>query len=173
MMDGGFFGDAPLWLLLPLLFGGLALFALTGSILRARLRPDPHDDASEGYLLSAALALLGLLIGFTFSMALNRYDTRRDMLVAEANAIGTTWLRAGLAEGPAADALRRDLRSYGAIRLRLPDAENTGAIEDMSVTVQSRLWVRTRAVLPTLSQPIAATLVTATTEMFDAASRRR
>lgn len=173
MMQDSFLGDAPLWLLVPLLFGALVIFALTGTRLRGRLQPDPRDDASEGYLLSAALALLGLLIGFTFSMALNRYDTRRALLVAEANAISTAWLRAGLAEGPTGDALRRDLRDYGTIRLTLPQSQNIGATEEATGRAQTHLWSRTKAVLPTLSPPQVAPLIMAMTDMFDAASSRR
>lgn len=172
-MHNGFLGTMPLWLLVPLLFLALILFARTGVTLRSRLRPDPHDDASEGYLLSSALALLGLLIGFTFSMALNRYDTRREMQVAEANAIGTTWLRASLAEGQAADAFRTTLRHYGAIRLKLPQDSDPARVEQETATAQSLVWTRMRATLPALPPPLAATVVTATTEMFDAASSRR
>lgn len=173
MMQIGFFSSAPLWLLVPMLFGALILFAWAGVAMRSHLKPDPHDDASEGYLLSAALALLGLLIGFTFSMALNRYDTRREALVAEANAIGTTWLRAGLAPGAAGTALRQDLRAYGRQRATLPRAENIDTAEAASGALQSRIWADVRASAPAMPAPIAATLVTATMEMIDAASTRR
>lgn len=173
MIAYGLFNDAPLLLLVPLMFGALVLFAFAGVTLRGRLRPDANDDASEGYLLSAALALLGLLIGFTFSMALNRYDMRREALVAEANAIGTVWLRAGLVEGTAGHALRHDLRIYARQRAGLPQAADTLAAEDVSAAMQVRLWNDVRTALPAMPPPIAATLVTATTEMFDAASTRR
>lgn len=159
-------------MVVPLIFLALILFARTGILLRARLRPDPHDDASEGYLLSSALALLGLLIGFTFSMALARYDTRREMQVAEANAIGTAWLRAGLAEGQAAESYRQSLRTYGGVRLKLPHADPE-TVERDTAAAQTVVWTHMRAALPALPPPLAATLVTATTEMFDAASSRR
>jgi hypothetical protein len=173
MMQDGFFADMPLWLIVPLLFAGLVLFARTGIALRGRLRPDPHDDASEGYLLSSALALLALLIGFTFSMALGRYDTRREIVVAEANAIGTTWLRAGLVEGEAGIALRQSLKDYGKLRLRLPLAADPDKIEQETETAQAAVWTRLRAAVPTLSVPLVGPLVTSTNEMFDAASSRR
>lgn len=172
-MHNGFFGSAPLWLLVPLLFGALVIFAGLGIWMRGLLKPDPHDDASEGYLLSAALALLGLLIGFTFSMALSRYDMRREALVAEANAIGTAWLRTGLAEGAAGEALRRDLRAYARQRAALPQLADTDAAEMRSGVMQARIWADLRAAVPAMPPPLAATLVTATTEMFDAASTRR
>lgn len=172
-MPDNLLGTLPLWLALPCLFATLIFFAWAGSALRARLRPDPHDDASEGYLLSAALALLGLLIGFTFSMALNRYDTRREMAVAEANALGTTWLRATLVEGDTGKLLRQSLKQYGELRLRLPHAADPNAIEAAGTAQQARIWAATRAALPTLPPPIGAILLTTTNEMFDAASTRR
>ena len=78
---------------------GLAMFAAmcVAAWLAARLRTalggSAGDNPVEGYLLSATVALLGLLIAFTFSLAVSRFDARRAMVVAEANAIGTAWLR--------------------------------------------------------------------------------
>ena len=57
-------------------------------------RDDGKDEAGVGYLLSATLALLGLLIAFTVSMSADRYNARRHLVVAEANAISTAYLRA-------------------------------------------------------------------------------
>jgi len=48
-----------------------------------------------GGIAAATLGMLGLLLGFTLSMAISRYDARRAVIVDEANAIGTLWLRAG------------------------------------------------------------------------------
>ena len=163
----------PLGLLVVLMFASLVVAALVGARLRGRIQTDPEDDASEGYLLSATLALLGLLIGFTFSMALDRYETRRNWVVNEANALGTTWLRAGLADGPAADHLRRSLRAYGQLRLQLPRATDTDALEARTARAQTQVWSDLKATLPQLPPPLAATLVTATNELFDAASSRR
>lgn len=172
-MQDGFLTSAPLWLLLALAFAGMAGAAFAGMKLRARLKNHPDDDTSEGYLLSATLALLGLLIGFTFSMALNRYETRRQMVVAEANAIGTAWLRAGLVEGVAGETLRKSLHDYAEKRLRLPQSPDASAAELADGGAQARVWADLRAALPTMSPPVATTLITTTNEMFDAASSRR
>ena len=65
-----------------------------------------------GFILAATLTLLGLIIGFSFSMATSRYDQRKNYEEAEANAIGTEYVRADLL--PAADAarVRALLRKY-------------------------------------------------------------
>src|SRR6478672_6271544 len=70
-------------------------FSRTGKIL------DEGDQADFGVMLTATLTLLGLIIGFTFSMAIGRYNQRKDYEAAEANAIGTEYNRTDLL--PAAD----------------------------------------------------------------------
>jgi hypothetical protein len=166
--------SAPLWAI------GICFFILLGAVSwggtwlrRALERGGEHDSPSDGYLLSAALALLGLLIAFTFSLALNRYDTRRAMVVEEGNAISTAWLRATLAEGPRGEVLRQSIKSYADIRLRLPESEARKEIEAQSARAQSLIWRDLRAAVPAMQPPLAATLVTATTEMFDAAASRK
>src|SRR5271157_3115133 len=80
----------------------LWLSAQIGASLR-RMRPlkeDEHDDFD--IVEAATLTLLGLIIGFSFSMAISRYDLRKNHEEAEANAIGTEYVRAGLL--PAKDA---------------------------------------------------------------------
>src|SRR5678816_4889579 len=54
------------------------------------------DTESHDHPLAAVLGLLALLLGFTFSLSLNRYESRRELVVQEANALGTAWLRAQL-----------------------------------------------------------------------------
>ena len=84
-------------------FGVLWLASLVGQASRKRRGDmDTDDHADLGMILTATLTLLGLIIGFTFSMAISRYDQRKNYEEAEANAIGTDYLRANLL--PPADA---------------------------------------------------------------------
>jgi hypothetical protein len=84
-----------------------------GAALRIR-----HVDMAEeergvyGVLLAAMLTLLGLIIGFSFSMASSRYDQRKNLEEEEANAIGTEYVRADLLPADSAEKVRRLLRSY-------------------------------------------------------------
>jgi hypothetical protein len=77
---------------------------------RRKLEEDMREDF--GVIQAATLTLLGLIIGFSFSMAVSRYDQRKNLEEAEANAIGTEYVRADLL--PAADAtkVRALLRNY-------------------------------------------------------------
>ena len=73
-----------------------------------------------------------------FSLAVNRFDNRREAVIQEANAISTAWLNAGLIEGPEGEALRSAIRSYVDIRLQLANADNPRQVDNASVRVPSR-----------------------------------
>lgn len=101
-------------------------------------------------LESAVLGLMALMIGFTFAMALSRFEARRDAVLGEANAIGTTALRARLLPQPERDEVLKLLREYVAIRLditRRPvsGAELAAAI-DRSNGIQEGLWQQAKAI---------------------------
>ena len=175
MLDGKF-DAAPLWLIGILLFLLLALFFRLGVWLRSRGKHGEGRTDDEGYLLSAALALLGLLIAFTFSLALNRYDNRRNLVVQEANAIGTAWLRAGLIEGDTGRHLQRSIARYADVRLDLPksaDDMHVARIETYTARMQSQLWQEMKTDIASLPAPIATTLIAAMNEMFDIAASRK
>src|SRR5882672_12256987 len=83
-------------------FVGLWLSAWLGAFLSRKgliVHQGVRDDF--GVILAATLTLLGLIIGFSFSMATGRYDQRKNLEEAEANAIGTEYVRADML--PAAD----------------------------------------------------------------------
>jgi hypothetical protein len=167
------FFSARLWALGLAMFVLLAGFGWVGARLRQR-RPTGEDGSqSEGHLLAATLALLGLLIGFTFSLALARYEARREMVVTEANAIGTAWLRAGLAGPDSGPRLQAAIARYTDIRLRLPVQGAADAVEAETGRAQSQIWSELRAEIERTPPPIAATIITATNAMFDAASARK
>src|SRR5881296_3195041 len=104
-------------LVFALSFVVLLLAALFGDTIRTKvhaLKGEEHDDFDV--VLSATLTLLGLLIGFSFSMAISRYDQRKNYEEAEANAIGTEYVRADLLPAADAAALKELLRKYVAQR---------------------------------------------------------
>jgi hypothetical protein len=116
--------------------------------LEDEVRPD------FGTVLAATLTLLGLIIGFSFSMATTRYDLRKTYEEAEANAIGTEYIRADLL--PAAEGARvRDLlRQYTDLRIRFytsRDEDDLAQIATGTTKVQDELW--TAASKPAMGQP--------------------
>src|ERR1700709_1033761 len=86
----------------PLVLVLLFVAGLMGVWLQTRYRTTV-DGASSSFktIESAVLGLLALLLGFSFAMAVSRYDLRKQLEVDEANAIGTTWLRTDALAEPA------------------------------------------------------------------------
>ena len=106
----------------------LIVTALLGSLLvaveagyRAGLRFKKHENESSKAQINAIqgslLGVLALLLGFTFSLSLQRFDTRSQAVVAEANAIGTALLRADLLPGTNSAAARAALEEYIELRI--------------------------------------------------------
>src|SRR5262245_44350538 len=79
---------------------------------RRRIRTDVAAQEGIGAIEAATFALRGVLRGFAFSGALERFDTKRSLVVQEANAIGTAYLRLDLAPAPDQPALRQLFREY-------------------------------------------------------------
>lgn len=163
-----------------LVFIALALFLLMvlalemGAMAQRRFAPGARDgEHSEGLLLSATLALLGLLIAFTFSLAISRYDARRVHVVAEANAIGTAWLRAGLAGTAENKELQQSITRYTDVRLGLSKGRGSAIVERETTDAQARIWSALERTVPNAPPALVNSLVTAVNEMFDAASTRK
>jgi hypothetical protein len=95
-------------------------------------------------LEGAVLGLLALMIGFSFAIALSRFEARRDAVLNEANAIGTTALRARLLPAPYGPEALKSLREYVQIRLdatqRAASAPDLKAAIDRSNKIQAALW---------------------------------
>ena len=132
----------------------LWLSAQMGAYLRRR-RPLKDDERNDFNIVEAAtLTLLGLIIGFSFSMATTRYDLRKNYEEAEANAIGTEYVRAGLL--PAADAagVRAQLRKYLEMRVlfyRTRDQRELQQINADTAQLQREMWSAVH--VPAVAQP--------------------
>jgi hypothetical protein len=133
----------------------LSFAAFAGVLIAARRKtPDEGSRDDFGVILAAALTLLGLIIGFSFSMAVTRYDLRKTLEEAEANAIGTEYLRADLLPAPEAARVRTLLRDYTNLRLqfyRASDYDELKAINARTAQAQNDLWAAVRG--PALAQP--------------------
>jgi hypothetical protein len=119
-----------------------------GRVLGVRAAGRGGDDVST--LEAAVLGLLALMIGFTFAMALSRFDARRDAVVNEANAIGTTALRARLLPAPHNQESVKLLQEYVRIRLditqRMPSTDELNAAIARSNEIQEALWQQAKIV---------------------------
>ena len=135
------------------------------------------ETNDEGQVLSTALLLLALLLGFTFSMALGRYDERRAQVVQEADDIGTAWLRAGLLHSDAGLALQLRLTAYAKTRIghadETTDAADYAAAKMRGGTLRHEIWDLTAAATaPIATTAQAVALVSAVNAVLDTATVR-
>ncbi len=128
-------------LVLGLTFGSTLLGAYLGG--KARHLSEGLGE-SFGVLQGALLGVVGLILAFGLSLALSRYEERRATLVTEANAIGTTYLRAQLLDEPvrarSLDLLERYAGSAVNVNDHQPGSAEETAAADEELAVQQRLW---------------------------------
>ena len=129
---------------------------------RNREKLEEDEQADLGVILAAALTLLGLIIGFTFSMATTRYNQRKDYEAAEANAISTEFARAGLLPAEDAARVREMLRSYLDQRVlfyRTRDARRLQQINASTAQLQTDLWSAVQGRASAQPTPILALII--------------
>jgi len=145
--------------MLVLSFVALCLAAWIGAASRRRSRETDVDwREAFGVVEAAALTLLGLIIGFSFSMAISRYDQRKLYEEAEANAIGTEYVRADLLGEADGAKVRELLKAYVELRIAFYTDRNEPQIDDINARtarVQAQMWSAVRA--PALAQPSPVT----------------
>jgi len=134
-------------------------------------------EANVSTLEAAILGLMALMIGFTFSMALSRFDTRRDAVLNEANAIGTAALRARLLPAPYDAESVRLLRDYARIRVDFTGGVIAPNEMDAAIArsndIQEGLWLRAKAVAAKDSAMVPAGIyIQSLNEMFDNQEKR-
>jgi hypothetical protein len=139
---------------------------------RRRKRAEPEKEGPVSAVVGATLGLLGLLLAFTFNMAASRFDLRRQTLLEEVNAIGTTYLRAGLLPEPHRTEVRQLLREYVDVRLEGIQQQNVEAIR-RSEELHGQLWAQAVAVAEKAPGSIMAGLfIQALNEVIDLHSKR-
>jgi hypothetical protein len=157
------------FLVFALSFIGLWLSAWIGAFFLRRQRA-LGDAIPEDFsvILAAALTLLGLLIGFSFSMATSRFDQRKNLEEAEANAIGTEYVRADLLPAGDAAKVRALLRDYLDQRVLFyltRDEQQIRQINTRTAELQAELWSAVLA--PAEAQPTSMMVALAVSGMND------
>ncbi|HXN13156.1 MAG TPA: hypothetical protein VN865_08630 [Candidatus Acidoferrales bacterium] len=124
------FDDIDAWAISSIVALGMVAGWLAGRWIGNRLREESDSRAAVSKFLDASLALLGLLLAFSFSTALVKHDQRRLMVVADSNAIGDFYTCASLLKEPEQTKLRRVIRDYASLRVDLSKrAYDAGAFE--------------------------------------------
>ena len=160
----------------PVLMGALCfVFLWNGTYLTVRFvhgRGPRTQEAKEdfGVLVAAVLTLLGLVIGFTFSMAINRYDQRKNLEAAEANAIGTEYVRADLLAAPDAAKVRKLLKAYTEQRILYYGSHSAAELREIAAgraALQQELWNAVLPVAATQPTPITGLVVSGMNDVLN------
>lgn len=139
----------PLWLVFLLVFGFILLSAEAGFRLGLALRRRDllaEKDSSIGALVGALLGLLAFFLAFSIGFGLNNLFTRKELVVNEANAIGTAYLRAGFLDETSRNEAKELFREY--LDLRFAVVEEPELLEDAvrrGEEIHNRLWSLTEA----------------------------
>lgn len=134
----------PLWGLF------FATVALVGAAVEAGYRigryrrtlSGQEKEAPVGAIVAATLGLPAFMLAFTFGLAASRFDARRIVVLDESNAIGTTYLRAGMLPEPHGTECRRLLREYIDVRLQAPELADVSQAIAKSAELQRALWTQ-------------------------------
>jgi hypothetical protein len=136
-------------LLVVFLFGVAVVLAVSEFGWQLGIRAEGRGGGNISAIEQSLLGLLALMIGFTFAMALTRFEARRDAVVAEANAIGTTALRARLLPEPQRAETLKLLRDYAQLRVDyIPTGKSLAelpAVIDRSNQIHEALWQQVKA----------------------------
>jgi hypothetical protein len=172
----------PTWLgllvVLGMFLGMLVLLGAGRRLGARRFARDPEAAKSGGGAAEAAVfGLMALLIAFTFNGAASRFDVQRDLVVEEANYIGTAWLRLDLLPVTAQPPLREKFRQYADARLafyrKLPDAASARVDLTRATALQTEIWKDAIAACrDSGSTPAPMLLLPALNQMIDITTTR-
>ena len=132
---------------------------LGAAIRRKRGEMNEEDREDFAVILTATLTLLGLIIGFTFSMAISRYDQRKNYEEEEANAIGTEYLRVELQPAASAKKAQELLKSYLALRIRFYKTSSQAELPELNARtaqLQRELWNTVKPAAGVPETPVTA-----------------
>jgi hypothetical protein len=144
-----------------------------------RLRSDREKESSvasmagsTGAMVGAMLGLLAFMLAFTFGVASSFFQARREVVLSEANAIGTTYLRAAMLPKPIGTEVRGLLREYVDVRLDAAKGINVDRAISKSEELHDRLWSQAVAASENDRSPVTALFVQSLNEVIDLHAKR-
>lgn len=170
METTGLLDSFPLWTILPLTIAiGLASFEFGYRV--AHYRQQRHEEEKEspvGGMVAGTLGLLAFMLAFTFGLAGSRFEDRRQVVLSEANAIGTTYLRAAMLPEPMRTEVKNLLREYVDLRLEaVQQPAQLAQVLSKSEELHERLWAQAVAVTEKDRSPVAALFVSSLNDVID------
>jgi len=156
--------------LLFVLMTGLACLILEGGYRLGRWRHARCAEEKEtpvGAMVASILALFAFMLAFAFGMAADRFEKRRQAILDEANAIGTTYLRAKQLPEPQRTESTRLLREYIDVRIRAVSKGNVLEAKARSEELHEQLWVQATAAVDKSRDPITGLYIQSLNQMID------
>jgi hypothetical protein len=145
----------------------------------ARRQAERHEAPGEaiGALIGGLLGLLAFVLALTLSFASERFNDRRAGTLAEANAIGTAWMRAKALGQPHGDQIAQLLEQYAQQRIAFVRASHDPAeldeVNNHTEKLQSAIWADMSAIVREQPNPISASLMASLNEVFDMTTAER
>jgi hypothetical protein len=161
--------DSPL-LVFVVSLAAMWLAVHVGGLFRGKRPLDEEERHDFDIILAATLTLLGLIIGFSFSMVVSRYDQRKNYEEAEANAIGTEYVRADLLPPADATKVRQLLKNYIDQRVLFYETRDGGElarIDAQTGRLQSELWSVVQSIAASQPTPTVALVVSGMNDVLN------
>lgn len=139
-------------------------------LLREKAPLDAPARENFNVIHAATLTLFGLLVGFTLSMFVSRYDNRKHDEQEEASAISTAYLRADLLDGEVSASIKATLLAYLDLRIRdygASDEAGLRAVAHETVTLQDQLWRAVSPIGQKRSDPVMALVIASVNEVLN------
>ncbi len=138
---------------------------------------DGIEKSDVALILGAVMTLLALLLGFTYAMSEDRFETRRQLVVDEANAIGTTYLRAKTLPEPRSSEIQELLRQYTALRVEMGSItddtpEKIREWSKRTKELHDLLWSHAAALARETPNPVTSIFLETLNETIDLHTKR-
>jgi len=179
-MSGNIFYQSDPLLICLALLGVLMVAVEIGFWARKRRVKGDSDSVEKGdmaLLIGGVMTLLALLLGFTYSMSGGRFEQRRQLVIEEANAIGTTYLRAKTLPEPRSSEIQELLRQYTALRVemtstRAPGPEKIREWDTRAKQLHGLLWSPAAALAREGPNAVISVFLVTLNEMIDLHTKR-
>lgn len=131
-------------------------------------RTSDEKEGPTAMIVGSLLALMAFLLAITMGMASDRFNARRGIVLAEANSVGTTYLRAGYLQEPASSEIKDLLREYVPLRILTDDLADIQVKIARSVEIQAKLWaIAEELARATPDSDVLALYIASLNEMID------
>jgi hypothetical protein len=135
--------------------------------MRSKAKDPEGDDGATGMIVGSILALMAFLLAITMGMASDRYDARRGLVLAEANALGTTYLRAGYLSEPNSSEMQDLIRAYVPLRIGTSDRVQLASNIEESEGLQALMWEIAEDEALTNGSDVTALFIESLNEVID------